>query len=104
MFILKRKTTAPATPIKIIVDAPQGDGDGGFMAGGQYHFYPAGSTDGPDTHQCSEIATRSIMEDPAIAVHFECTPPWQSLKPGLPESATAPEGAAAGKGKGRRPK
>lgn len=75
MFTLKRTTTEPGSPIEIMVDQPQ-DGDGGFTGGGHFRFYPAGSDEGPDTAQVSDLAAKAIMDDPEVAKHFSCTPPW----------------------------
>ena len=76
MYQCKRLSTTPASPIRIQVDASQGDGDGGFQMGGVFDFLPAGQ-DG-DTHQVGEAAARAIMLDHGLAGHFECTPPIQA--------------------------
>lgn len=76
MFKIRRVTTEPASAIHILVDQPEGDGDGGFTRAGSFFFFPAGSEDGPDAHHVNPAAAAGIMGDPGIAHHFECTPPW----------------------------
>jgi len=88
VFILRRITKEPASPIRILVDAPQGDGDLGMTLGGSFYFFPAGSEEGSDRYQVSRHAVEVIMGDPGLAKHFECTPPW-------PPAAEAPAEAAA---------
>lgn len=90
MFKLTRKTTAPGSPIHVMVDQPQGDGDAGLAAGGSFYFYPAGSEDGPSDHHVSKVAADAIMGDPELAKHFDCSPPW-----GVQAAAAEEEPAAA---------
>lgn len=68
---LKRTTHGPT--LRIAVDHPQGDGQGGFGMGGTFDIASAGQ-DG-DTVQMSDFAARVIMGDPGQAFHFICTPP-----------------------------
>lgn len=88
MFTLKRVSTTPASAIRILVDAPQGDGDTGMAQGGAFYFFPPGSDQGESEHGMSEHSARAIMADPAVAVHFECTPE-------LPADETTATGPAA---------
>ena len=79
MYLLKRVTTVPATPLTIQVDGiPDGSGDGNFQGGGVYLFQPAGQDE--DQHQVSEHAAVAIMSDPGLADHFSCDPPLSKAK------------------------
>lgn len=89
MYQLKRISTKPGSPMRILVDAPEGD-DAGFGQGGTFYFMPAGQ-DG-DTHQVNEAAAAAIMGDSELAGHFECTPAW---KPKTAEPAAAVTAPAA---------
>ncbi len=95
MYLIKRKTTEPASAIKIMVDRPQvDDPDGGFTAGGSFYFYPAGSEDGSSSHQVGDVAAAAIMGDPGVAKHFECIPPWKPKPaPVAPKTEVAPQAA-----------
>lgn len=104
MYQLKRISTAPGSPIKIMVDQPSGP-DAGFGQGGTFYFQPAGE-DG-DTHEVSELAARAIMDDPDTAVHFTCTPALPAAIPAdqvaAPAAEDQPDGATATrKSRGRR--
>ncbi len=97
-YSMKRITTEPGSPIKIMIDSPA-DGDGGFAAGGNYAFWPAGSTEGPDTFAVSEHAARIIMGDPWMAQHFKCTPDLPgAVKDAKKQAAGGKTQAAAGQG------
>lgn len=90
MYLIRRVSKTPASPMVCQLDAPQ-DGDAGLQQGGVYYFMPAGEEG--DRHQVpSEFAARAIMDDPGLAPHFACTPP-------LPAKAVAekaePESPAA---------
>lgn len=102
MYLIKRVSTVPGSPLTVQVDGrPDDSGDGGFQGGGVYLFQPAGQDD--DQHQVPEHAARAIMSDPGLRVHFECSP---ALPEPEPEPAAANEAAAepdsAGGGKRRR--
>lgn len=101
MYLLKRITKVPDSPLKILVDQPQGDGDAGLGLGGSFYFMPAGQEG--DTYQVMEGTARTIMGDPSLAVHFECTPPVPGLGPAEQEPEAEPAGgpAAGGKRRGR---
>jgi hypothetical protein len=88
---LRRITTIPATPLRILVDQPEGD-DVGMTVGGSFLFAPAGEEG--DTAQVSERAAQVIMGDPGQAVHFECSPPL---------AGAVDAGKPKGKGKGSGP-
>lgn len=94
MFTLKRISTTPNSPIRVQVDAPA-DGEGGFGQGGTFNFYPAGQEDMGDVqHVMTQRAASTILDDPNLAGHFECTPPWPSQKAEpKPDDTSAPKAA-----------
>jgi len=75
MYLLKRITNVPASPLRVVVAQADGD-EAGLNLGGSFMFEPAGQ-DG-DQAQVSEHAAKVIMGDPGLAVHFECQPPLQA--------------------------
>lgn len=84
-YLIKRTSTVPSSPLRVVV--AQGDGDeAGLNLGGSFMFEPAGQ-DG-DQAQVSDHAAKVIMGDPGLAVHFECQPPL----PGLAAAAPAADG------------
>jgi len=97
MYLIKRTSTVPNSPLQVQVDGP----DGAFQQGGVYYFQPAGQDN--DQHQVSEHAARIIMGDPGLAQHFECDP---ALPDAVPEPAAEAEPgsttAADSGGRGRR--
>lgn len=97
MYLIKRTTTAPNSPLAITVDRKDPDStDAGFSGGGSFLFMPAGDPDGNDQAQVDEHCAKALMLDPGNAVHFSCEPP-------LPGAAGAAAGdAAAGKRKKRK--
>lgn len=100
MFTLKRISTTPDSPIRILVDQAQGDGDTGMALGGSFFFMPAGQEG--DMAQVPETTARAILADPSLAVHFECTPALpEPVRPDLvqPDVVEAPP-AGRRKGKG----
>lgn len=74
MYTIKRTSTTPNSPLRVMVDAAPNDdsGDLGMAGGGTFYFEPAGQ-DG-DTAAVSRHAAQAIMHDPGLAVHFSCTP------------------------------
>jgi hypothetical protein len=89
MYTIRRVSTVPKSPLRVVVDQPQGK-DAGFGAGGSFYFYPAGSEDGPDQFGVTEHTARTIMGDRGLAVHFSCSP----ALPGTEPAASEPEEAA----------
>lgn len=85
-FLLKRTSTAPDSPMRIVVAQADGD-EAGLNVGGTFFFEPAGK-DG-DQHQVSEHAAKVIMGDPGLAVHFECQPPLTQAAPVAPADGAA---------------
>src|SRR5690349_10850066 len=88
--VIRRITTEPNTPLRVLVDHQTDPADGGFLGGGSFFFAPAGQ-DG-DRHNATGHAARVIMGDPGLAVHFECTPPVDApavAPAAAPEPATA---------------
>jgi hypothetical protein len=92
MFTVKRVTSEPNSPLRVVIDRPQGDGDAGLAAEGVFYFFPAGSEDGETEHGMSEFAARVIMGDPGLAPHFECSPELDAPAEAGP---TAPRGRRA---------
>lgn len=90
MYVIKRVSTVPNSPLKISIDQPDG-GDGGFQQGGVYYFQPAGQEG--DQHQVSEHAATVIMKDRGLAPHFTCSP----ALPGDVADATEPDSVAGGR-------
>lgn len=70
---LKRITTDGGV-MRIQIDQPQGDGDGGFQLGGSVESFPKGDPQYRDL-QVTDHAARVIMADPGLARHFDCQPP-----------------------------
>jgi hypothetical protein len=96
MYTLRRITTVPNSPLRILVDEPAPDSpDAGFTAGGSFLFEPAGQ-DG-DTAGVSDHTAAVIMGDTSLAAHFDCSPPWVN-----PNAAPAAESDAALKPKRTR--
>lgn len=98
MYLLKRVTTVPASPLTIQVDGIRDDsGEGNFQGGGVYLFQPAGQDE--DRHQVSEHAARAIMSDPGIAFHFTCDPDLKlpDTEPAAAQVDEQPDGASDGK-------
>ncbi len=90
MYLIKRVSTVPATPLVCQLDAAPGDGSAGLQQAGIYYFQPAGQEG--DTHQVpTEHAARAIMDDPGLAPHFTCTP-------ALPAATVEPVPAQAADG------
>lgn len=92
MFKVKRVSTVPASPLRVLVSAQQDDPkDAGLAAGGSFYFYPAGSEDGESEFSMDEATARAIMEDRGLVVHFECTPALPSAHPaaGISQAADA---------------
>lgn len=83
MFRLTRISATPASPLKIKIAKPDGV-DAGLTAGGSYVLEPG------DSVQVDEYVAGVIMNDPGLAVHFECLPPW---KPAGVAPEPAPEPA-----------
>ncbi len=98
MFTVKRISTVPASPLRVLVSAPTGDTqDAGLAAGGSFYFYPAGSEDGESSFGMDEGTARGIMDDPGLAVHFECTPALPALpSPEQKDSPAAPQARRRG--------
>lgn len=71
-YRLTRTSTSPASPLRILVDAPDPSSpdDGGFTVGGSFMFEPG------DSVQVGDVAARTIMTDPSLAHHFTCEPPF----------------------------
>lgn len=69
MVTVKRVTTDGAM-IQIAASDPAGQ-----TPAQVFYFFPAGSSDGPTSNLVPDWAADAIMTDPAIAHHFECTPP-----------------------------
>lgn len=95
MYTMKRISTTPDSPIRILVQADQQDGDAGLNMGGSFFFMPAGQ-DG-DQAAVSEATARGIMADPSLAVHFEVNP----ALPGAEEPQAGQEAPRAGGKKAR---
>lgn len=77
---LRRITTTPNSPLRILIDQPEpGSPDAGMAVGGTFFFAPAGQ-DG-DTAQVSDYAARVVMSDPGLAPHFKCSPPFGAQTP-----------------------
>lgn len=81
MFTMKRISKTPDSPIRILVQEDQQDGDAGLTMGGSFMFFPAGQEG--DQAAVSEVTARGIMADPSLAPHFEVTP----ALPGTDEEA-----------------
>lgn len=80
MFTLTRLSTAPTSPLRIVVSQPDGD-EAGLHLGGSFYFQPAGDAHGDDRATMSEYAARAILSDPGLAVHFRCEPPLPAAPP-----------------------
>lgn len=82
MYLLKRTSTSPSGPIKILVDEQvAGDTDAGLAVGGSFEFWPPGSDEGESQFQVGDHAARQIMGDPELAKHFDCSPPLGKEEP-----------------------
>lgn len=75
MYVIKRTSTVPDSPMRVLVDQPAGS-DGGFGQGGSFYFFPAGQEG--DQVGVGEHVARAIMGDASLAEHFECDPPLPS--------------------------
>lgn len=105
MYLIKRVSTVPASPLNVAIDAPDG-GDGGFHQGGHFYFMAAGE-DG-DSHRLDERAARIIMSDAGLAQHFTCDPalPSSEVEPAAVEAesaAVAEPDSTSGSRRRRRP-
>jgi hypothetical protein len=97
-MIIRRISTSPDSPLRVSVDIPDAEGNGGFHSGGVYYFQPAGhqvdgKPTGEDQYQVTEEAARAIMSDPELRKHFTCEPPLKDAQP-----ADAPGPAEANPG------
>lgn len=81
MYRLTRITTAPASPLKIMIAKPDGP-DAGLTAGGSYVIEPG------DQIQVDAYVAGIIMGDPSLARHFESLPAWPAATPADPDPAS----------------
>lgn len=101
MFTLTRLSTAPASPLRIVVSQPEGE-DAGLHVGGTFFFQPAGDEHGDDRAGMSEFAARAIMGDPELARHFRCEPALPPLAAPA-AAAPAPDAPVAAARRGPKP-
>lgn len=83
MYRLTRTSTAPASPLKIMIAKPDG-ADAGLTAGGSFVLEPG------DVIQVDAYVAGVIMGDSGLAQHFECIPAWHP-----PDVAIQPDAAPA---------
>lgn len=93
MFTVTRTSAAPASPMRVLMNLPDADGNPGFS--GAFSFDPAGTEDGACAYTMDERQARAIMDDPGMAPHFECSPE-------LPKKSAAKQAASVGAGRAKR--
>lgn len=86
MYLLKRTTKIPASPMRVLVAESDGV-DAGLGDGGTFYFQPDGD-DGSE-YTVTEHVAQTIMEDPELAKHFSCTPPCPPSKKPKPQAHQA---------------